>query len=101
MRVYLVNEGNPVAKTLVAKLENVKHGQIIPVTAEEMRFVKGNNLMVLDIPEDITSVIEKTIAAMQGGNKEPAAKKAEAPIPDKKPTVDQKPLGTPPKSPVA
>jgi hypothetical protein len=83
MRVFLVNESNSVAISLVKKLAGVKHGQLIPVTADEFRFAKGGGLLAVDLP---TTSGRLTTGA--GAN-------------NAKPTEGPKPAGNALKSPVS
>ncbi|MFA6972803.1 MAG: hypothetical protein WC208_15575 [Gallionella sp.] len=89
MRVFLVNENNELAKSLIKKLEGAKHGQIIMVSPEELKFYKGGNLIALDLPEDIA----KTAITVQAS----LPKNANV----VKPTEGQKLPGTAPKSPAS
>jgi len=86
MRVFLVNENNPTAMSLIEKLANVKHGQMIPVSPEELKFFRTGNFVTLDLPEDVTKVTLSMVPAQEK---------------PKEPTSDPKPPGTSPKSPVA
>ncbi len=51
MRVFLLNQNNPFAVSLVEKLNHSQHGQLILVTPEEWKFVKGGGLLPIDLPE--------------------------------------------------
>ena len=101
MRVFLVNESNPIAMSLVNKINNAENGTIVKVTAEEWKFAKHGGLLPIEIPEDsIGRKLTVTGGSLpQTGEVKSGAKSGpDKPSPS---TVGQKPPGTSPKSQVA
>lgn len=94
MRVFLYNEDNPTGKSLAAKLSGARHGQMIAVTPEELKFWKSGSMQIIDVPSDDGAML-RTAATQAPIKKEPEAAGAA------KSTPGPKPPDNAPKSPAA
>jgi hypothetical protein len=83
MRVFLVNKDNPIAMSLIKKLSGAVHGQIIPVTSDEFKFVKSGSFLPIDLPDLPAGKLSTTVDVTT----------------EKKLTESPKPQGTSLKSP--
>jgi hypothetical protein len=90
MKVFIVNENNTTAMSVIKKLSGVKNGQLIPVSPEEYKFVKNGGLIPIEIP-DGQQILTTAVPQMEKKEIEKAKVAIDGP----------KPPGTSPKPPVS
>ena len=72
MRVFLYNQENETGRSLAKKLDGAKHGQMIAVTPEELKFWKSGSMQIIDIPADDGAIL-RSAATQAPIKKEPEA----------------------------